>query len=111
MKLEDYFRINGTYSLIDGVYNVKGSISLIKLVEKLPIKFGTVSGHFYCFGNNLISLEGAPKKVGSHFYCFGNKLTSLEGCPTRIGGNFSCDDNLHNNLEYRQYMIMRKLRE
>ena len=131
MVIDDYFKILGNYEFKNGVYNVKGSVKLIKYCEKLPVKFGKVSGSFscscnklktlegspksvvgfFCNDNKLTSLEGSPTQVGSHFYCFGNKLTSLEGCPTRIGGNFSCDDNLHNNLEYRQYLIMKKLRK
>ena len=151
MKLEDYFRIKGKYELIDGAYNVKGSVRLIKQVEKLPCKFGKVSnyfdcsnnkltslegcpisiGDFWCDGNNLTSLEGCPTIVGGDFYCYNNNLTtlegcpksvysfdcennnltSLEGCPTKISGYFSCDENLHNTKEFRQYMIMKELRQ
>ena len=35
----------------------------------------------------------------------------FEDCPKYVGGNFWCDDNLHNNLEYRQYLIMKELRK
>jgi YHS domain-containing protein len=134
MKLEDYFRIKGTYELKDGVYNVKGSVTLIKQVkvDTLPIKFGIVSGYFYCSNNHLTSLEGVPKSVGGDFYCHENKLTTLEGCPKRVGGYFFCHDNnltslegcpkrvgghficdkkLHDNLEYRKYLIMKELRK
>lgn len=64
MNLEDYFVIEGTYELKDGVYNVKGSVRLDKIVEKIPCKFGSVSGNFYCNHNNLISLRGCPSYVG-----------------------------------------------
>ena len=153
MKLEEYFEIQGTYELVDGVYNVDGNVYLNKQVEILPFKFGKVSGnfycidniltslegtpnsvggHFYCYNNYLTSLNGAPKSVGGdffcslnkltslkgcpisvcgHFYCYSNKLTSLEGCPTKIGGFFNCDDYLHNNKEYKKYLIIRKLRQ
>ena len=133
MKLEDYFNIQGTYELVDGVYNVKGNVLLKsnKKVEKLPVKFGKVTGYFYCSynklrslegspkwvgdyfscdNNNLTSFKGAPKFVGGDFFCFGNYLKTLEGCPQHIGVEFKCDYNLHNNKEYRQYLIMKKLR-
>ena len=57
------------------------------------VRFGTVSGTFYCSGNSLTSLEGAPRKVGGHFYCSNNSLTSLEGAPQSVGGDFHCANN------------------
>ena len=153
MRIEDYFRIKGTYELKNGLYNVDGSVILKKIVDRLLVKFGKVSGHFSCSRNSLTSLEGSPQFVGGNFYCYSNKLTTLEGCPKRVGGDFSCDnnklktlecspksiggaficddnkltslegapisvgggfycdDNLHNTKEYRQHMIMKKLRQ
>jgi hypothetical protein len=132
MKLEDDFDIWGTYEFVDGVYNVKGHVSLIKRVEKLPFKFGNVSGTFSCYSNNLTSLKGAPRRVYGDFYCSYNNLTSLEGCPTSVGGDFLCsrnkltslegapksivgaflcDEELKSTKEYRQYLIMKKLRD
>jgi hypothetical protein len=58
-----------------------------------------VGGDFYCDGNNLTSLEGAPSSVGGGFSCDGNKLTSLEGSPSSVGGGFSCDGNKLTSLE------------
>jgi len=132
MKLEDDFDIWGTYEFVDGVYNVKGHVSLIKRVEKLPFKFGNVSGtfscysnnltslkgaprrvygDFYCSYNNLTSLEGAPNSVDGNFWCYDNQLISLEGCPKQVGGIFGCDENLHNTKEYKQFKILEKLRK
>ena len=131
MKLEDYFEISGTYEIKDGLYNVKGDVELNKKVEKLPVKFGSVTGYFncsynklitlegfpnyigsnfYCDSNNLTSLEGCPTKVGGYFYCRDNNLTSLKGCPTFVGGDFYCDENLKNTKEYLKYKIIEKLR-
>ena len=133
MKLEDYFNIQGTYELVDGVYNVKGNVLLKsnKKVEKLPVKFGKVTGYFYCSynklrslegspkwvgdyfscdNNNLTSFKGAPKFVGGDFFCQNSKLTSLKGSPNYIGGYFYCDENLYNTKEYKQYLIMKELR-
>ena len=134
MKLEDYFDIDGTYELVDGLYNVKGSVLLrsSKKFEKLPVKFGKVTdyffcsynklrslegcpkwvgGYFSCDNNNLTSFKGAPKFVGGDFFCQNSKLTSLKGSPNYIGSDFDCDKILHNNKEYRKYLIMKKLRE
>ena len=99
MKLEEYFRIWGTYELVDGLYNVEGSISLIKIVEKLPVKFGIVSGSFSCSRNKLKTLEGSPKSVGGGFFCNHNKLTSLEGSPKSVVGSFKCHNNNLISLE------------
>ena len=93
MNIEQYFKIDGTYELKDGLYNVKGDVDLIKKVEKLPVKFGMVTGTFNCSYNMLTSLKGCPKQVGGTFYCYHNNLTNLKGAPTQIGGNFSCSKN------------------
>ena len=81
---------------------------------KIPIKFGTVFGHFDVHMNNLTSLEGCPTRVegecfvsrnnisslvgspehvGEDFYCSHNFITSLEGAPAYIGGAFTCRNN------------------
>ena len=60
--------------------------------EKLPYKFGTVTGYFDVgYNKKLISLENCPDKVGIWFSCSHcKKLDSLEGCPKEVGGNFYC---------------------
>ena len=63
------------------------------------VKFGVVTGNFYCYHNTIKSLKGAPQKVGGNFYCEYNKLTSLEGAPRIIGGNFICYHNKLTSLE------------
>tara|TARA_B100001059_G_C17671707_1_gene494883 strand:+ start:67 stop:465 length:399 start_codon:yes stop_codon:yes gene_type:complete len=131
MKLEDYFRIIGKYELVDGVYNVYGDVLLIIDCEKLPVKFGIVTGHFdcsfnnlnslegcpisvggdfYCYKNNLNSLEGSPRFVVGNFFCYKNNLNSLEGSPISVYGYFSCDEHLHNTKEYKKFKIIEKLR-
>ena len=131
MNIEKYFKIDGTYELVDGLINVTGDVTLIKQVEKLPCKFGIVSGNFgcilnkltslsgaptgvggsfYCYHNRLTSLSGAPVGVGGNFYCRYNKLPSLTGAPIKIGGDFSCDKHLHTTEEYKRYLILKKLR-
>ena len=114
--------IDGTnYKDYIGEYiNVKENVDLSNLnLTKLPIRFGTVSGNFYCHDNNLTTLEGAPEKVGvgfdcsynmltslvgapksvgSEFYCFENKLTSLKGAPEKVGVEFDCSYNMLTSL-------------
>ena len=78
----------------DGSIDVDGDVDLSrKNIDKLPLKFGKVTGHFDCYDNQLTSLEGCPREVGGHFYCSYNKLTSLEGSPNRVGGGFYCYEN------------------
>jgi hypothetical protein len=83
----------------DGTIDVDGDVYLDNDMEKLPVKFGKVSGYFYCDGNNLTTLEGCPKYIGGVFSCGGNKLTTLEGAPKYIGGVFSCGGNKLTTLE------------
>ena len=58
-----------------------------------------VTGDFYCSGNDLKSLKGAPEKVGEHFSCSYNNLKSLEGAPEKVGGDFWCHTNDLKSLE------------
>tara|TARA_B100001059_G_scaffold187915_1_gene190258 strand:- start:1116 stop:1454 length:339 start_codon:yes stop_codon:yes gene_type:complete len=111
MELEDYFEIDGIYELVDGLYNVSGDVLLIKEVEKLPFSFGKVSGNFDCSYNRLTSIEGSPYHVGFCFNCIHNfNLKSLKGLPTHIGKLLLCNNNLKVEQEYKQYLIMKKLR-
>lgn len=68
-------------------------------LDKIPFKFGKVSGGFYCNNNNLESLEGCPYYVGGKFDCYHNKLTSLVGSPQEIGNSFNCAYNNLTSLE------------
>jgi hypothetical protein len=43
-----------------------------------------VRGNFYCNGNSLKSLEGAPHTVKGAFECHDNKLPHLEGSPRKF---------------------------
>jgi hypothetical protein len=84
----------------DGTVDVDGNVDLSgKNLKELPLKFGKVSGNFFCNTNQLTSLEGCPTTVGKDFSCDNNKLTSLKGCPTTVGGYFWCDNNQLTSLE------------
>ena len=63
------------------------------------VRFGHVSGLFYCYYNNLTSLEGAPQSVGGDFVCYRNELTSLEGAPQSVGEDFWCYSNKLTSLK------------
>ena len=89
-----------------GRYDYKGSLnsdSLSSFVSEdrngFTIEFGKVTGEFNCSKLRLISLKGAPQKVGNYFDCSGNQLTSLKGAPKEVGGNFGCYNNRLTSLE------------
>jgi hypothetical protein len=69
------------------------------LEDFLGIRFGRVSGNFYCHSNQLRTLEGAPRKVDGNFWCHGNQLRNLEGSPREVGGDFYCGKNPLISLE------------
>jgi len=87
----------------DGTIDVNGGVNLShKLgdMEKLPVKFGKVSGYFDCGKSILTTLEGCPSYVGDSFDCGWNNLTTLEGCPKYVGGYFNCHSNKLSTLEH-----------
>jgi hypothetical protein len=87
----------GTWSVnpATGLVDVQGSFvcSGRGLKSLAGIRFGTVTGNFWCQENRLTSLEGAPQRVQWNFVCNSNQLTSLEGAPQTVTGGFYCDDN------------------
>ena len=45
----------------DGLIDVDGDVYLSnKRLKELPLRFGTVTGSFYCHSNQLASLAGLP---------------------------------------------------
>ena len=87
--LDEYTR--GTWSVNrKGLVDVQGAFDCYGqgLEDFLGIRFGKVSEYFYCWNNQLRTLEGAPRGVGGNFYCYRNPLISLEGVPEVIEGNF-----------------------
>jgi len=69
-------------------------------LEKLP-DFSNiqVEGNFYCDGNQLTSLQGAPQTVGFDFDCGYNQLTSLKGAPQTVERIFKCNNNQLTSLQ------------
>ena len=94
----------------DGTVDVDGDVYLsAQRLSKLPLKFGRVTGNFFCHYNQLTSLEGCPTEIDGDFWCHSNKLTSLEGCPTEIGGYFWCSYNQLTSLKGAPEYIEGKL--
>ena len=82
------------FGVIKGNFDCS-ALNLISL-KGAPQKVG---GDFICSYDNLTSLKGAPQEVGKNFYCNNNKLTSLEGAPREVGKNFYCNNNGLTSLE------------
>jgi len=93
-KLLDQW-VEGTWSIdAEGFVNVIGDVNTFNFYKyQTQIKFGNVSGYFYCALNKLKTLEGSPHTVGGSFYCKNNKLTTLEGMSKIIKGDFYCSGN------------------
>lgn len=60
--------------------------------NRLPVRFDVVDGYFNISHNDLITLEGCPKKVIRDFDCSYNKITTLFGAPKSVG-DFNCSNN------------------
>jgi hypothetical protein len=99
----------GTWSVNnEGLVDIKGSFLCGNegLEDFLGIRFGKVSGHFYCWGNQLRTLEGSPRKVGEDFNCADNPLISLEGAPEVI----KCDFRFKNTwFRYNLQSFLKKM--
>ena len=78
-----------------GLVDIRGDFdcSNKRLTDFKGVKFGVVTGGFWCSYNSLTSLVGAPQNVGGNFWCHSNSLTSLYGAPQEVGGNFYCLNN------------------
>ena len=94
--LKENYKITGSYTITDGIVDVKGSIVAIsKDITSLTngmFRFGEIKNNFYCINcPSLTSLEGAPRKVGRDFDCSRcKKLKSLEGAPEVVERHFYC---------------------
>ena len=90
--LKENCKIDGSYTIKDGIVNVKGSVQITKNIKSIDIQFGKVSKDFNCWGcNSLTTLEGSPKEIDGNFSCSHcYSLTSLEGAPEKVKKNFMC---------------------
>jgi hypothetical protein len=88
------------YEIKDGILNVDGHVDISHMnLSEIPIRFGVVSGDFFCYANQLITLDGSPIKVGGNFDCSFNELTSLIGGPKEVGNGFYCQANKLSSIE------------
>jgi hypothetical protein len=99
----DKYTKGGPWSLnpSTGLVDLQGDFDCSRegLNDLLGIRFGKAPWNFYCNGNSLTSLEGAPQTVGGDFFCNDNRLTSLSGAPETVGGGFTCSYNNLTSLE------------
>jgi len=82
-------------------YVIEGDVDLWnKNLKELPNFEGIkIGGSFYCSGNELTDLSGAPEKVGGVFNCTSNQLTTLQDAPSEVGGDFKCSYNQLTDLK------------
>jgi hypothetical protein len=109
--LDEY--IFGTWSVnSEGLVDVEGSFycSGQGLEDFLGIRFGKVSGSFWCGNNQLRTLEGSPNEVSGDFGCYDNQLRTLEGAPRKVGDGFYCYGNPLISLERAPEVIKGKFR-
>jgi hypothetical protein len=84
----------------DLTVDVDGGVDLYgKSLTVIPVQFGKVTKYFDCSGNQLASLQGAPREVSGGFWCHANKLISLQGAPREVGGSFKCSENQLTSLK------------
>lgn len=87
----------------DNSVRVHGDVRLAGKLEnlsKLPLRFQEVEGDFDISDNELLTLEGSPRRVGGDFLAFKNEIASLKGGPIEVDKNFIVLKNNINSLEY-----------
>jgi hypothetical protein len=91
----------------DNSVDVDGDVNLYnKKLESIPLNFNIVNGYFGCGYNHLTSLKGCPVRVGNGFYCYDNQLTSLQYSTQYVeSGDFSCGNNKIKSLQYCTELI------
>ena len=73
-----------------GLIDIRGNFGCddMNLDDFKGLRFGKVTGNFFCNNNNLKTLDGSPREVGVNFWCRGNTLISLEEAPLKVVVNF-----------------------
>lgn len=124
--LNEYFDINGNYSIDENnEIHVEGNCSAKKqtrnIMNIIPIKFQSVSGHFIINDVPISSLHNAPIEVGGMFLVNktfldnleemekirvtgpisfnNNHITSIKGMQKMVYNSFSCNQNPLTSLE------------
>ena len=85
--LKDNYKIDGTYTIENGIVDVNGSITLtnydLEYLTNELFSFGKITGNFSAGGVRSVkikSLKGAPRIAGA-FTVIRSKIKSLEGGP------------------------------
>jgi len=99
--LDECTRGKWTLNPQTGLVDVDGSFTCDYqgLTDFKGVRFGVVTGSFWCYSNELTSLKGAPLEVKGDFDCSENELTSLKDAPQKVGGDFNCGHNELTSLE------------
>jgi hypothetical protein len=81
-----YFFTLGTVSVNSShEIDVDGDVRFDSRRDRLPVKFGHVSGDFKISNTHLVTLANSPRSVSGEFNCSGNQLASLTGAPDSVG--------------------------
>jgi len=86
----------------DGSIDVNGDVNLKNYTEinKLPIRFGKITGDFTCISLGIYTFDGFPHTVGGHFICsYSWNLTSMVGGPSIVGGDYIITANAISALD------------
>lgn len=100
--LDEYFYIDGRAEIRDGLVNVFGHAKMVKSeynMPKIPVKFGSITGDFWCREQSILSLEGAPHFVGREFDCSNSAITSLKFSPKSVDYSYICYGVLMNSFD------------
>lgn len=73
----------------DGTVDVQGDLVVCDTVQKLPVKFGVVTGHFSARHIPLTTLEGCPDYCQS-FDCSSSYIKTLVGGPKHVQNDYEC---------------------
>jgi hypothetical protein len=93
----------------DGTVDVNGDVNLgyykLKILrfpklDKIPFKFGKVSGSFTIRDNKITSLEGSPYYVGGDFDIAMNNIESFKFGPDEVEGTVYASSNKFKSLEF-----------
>ena len=89
--LKDNYKIDGSYTIKNGIVDVNGSIALtnydLEYLTNELFSFGKVTGNFNAGGVRSVrikSLKGAPR-ISGKFTVIRSKIKSLEGGPIETG--------------------------
>lgn len=79
----------------DGSWTILGDVdvgdSMLTSLE-CGIRIAKVKGDYFCDGNKLTNLRGAPEEIEGDFNCSFNQLRDLVWGPRVVGGGYECEE-------------------